>query len=183
MMSLKKLTRPVLVLAATVLAAFAFAACGSEEESLHAVEGEPITLGELEYNVIFTRPLNIDDVEDRDYLTGQEPPPSGSMYIGVFVQVENLSDNDSQSIADGIHVTDTEEDKFEPLSSESLYALHMGASVGPGDVVPAMDSTPEVGPIEGSVLIFEIPDEATENRPLELIIPGPDGDARVELDI
>ena len=36
---------------------------------------------------------------------------------------------------------------------------------------------PQVGPIKGSMVLFLIPDEAAENRPLELDIPGQDGPA------
>src|SRR5690606_15886147 len=113
MMPLKKLIRPVLVFAVLGLAALSLAACGSEEHGETVVEGELFELGELQYNVLFTRPLNIDDVEDRDYLVGHEPPPAGSSYLGVFVQIKNLSDQDSQTIPADLKVTDTDGDSFE----------------------------------------------------------------------
>ena len=52
------------------------AGCGEEEE-LHVIEGEPLELGELRYNVQITRFLNPDDPEDQGYLVGQEPPEPG----------------------------------------------------------------------------------------------------------
>ena len=38
-----------------------------------------------------------------------------------------------------------------------------------------LDSTPEQGPIEGSVVLFLLPDDASQNRPLILEIDGPEG--------
>ena len=42
---------------------------------------------------------------------------------------------------------------------------------------------PEQGPIEGSLVLFELPASASENRPLTLSIPGPEGPAAVTLDL
>ena len=46
-----------------------------------------------------------------------------------------------------------------------------------------LDSTPQQGPIEGSLVLFELPASASENRPLTLSIPGPEGPAKVTLDL
>ena len=47
-----------------------------------------------------------------------------------------------------------------------------------------LDSTPQQGPIEGSVAIFLLPAEASDNRPLTLHIPGADGEnGEVTLDL
>ena len=54
----------------------AVAGCG-EEELTEVVEGEPIELAGLDYNVQITRFLNPDDAEDAQYLVGQPPPPRG----------------------------------------------------------------------------------------------------------
>lgn len=182
MFKFSQLLRPLLVLIALGALAFGASACASEEHGA-VVEGEPIEQGDLEYKVIFTRLLNIDDVEDRAYLAGQEPPPPGHSYLGVFVSIENLSDENSQEIPEDFEVIDTDGNTFEPLESESIYALRLGETVGPGDFVPAIDSPAQVGPIGGSLILFEVTDESTENRPLELIIPGPEEEARVILDI
>lgn len=181
MFNFRKLIRPLLVLTALAALALGASACAEEEHGV-LVEGEPIELGDLEYKVQFTRLLNIHDVEDSAYLVGHEPPQPGHSYLGVFVAIKNLSEENSAELAEDFKIVDTDNNTFRPLESESLYALDLGATVGPLDLVPAPDSTAEVGPIEGSLILFEITDESIENRPLEFIIPGPDDEARVEID-
>ena len=47
-----------------------------------------------------------------------------------------------------------------------------------------LDSTPQQGPIEGSVAIFLLPAKASDARPLTLHIPGADGEnGEVTLDL
>nr|HNH86891.1 hypothetical protein [Solirubrobacterales bacterium] len=61
-----------LVLALVVaISGLALAACGaSHEEKEGLAEGEIVELGPLQYNVLFTRPLNRNDIEDSQYLVG-----------------------------------------------------------------------------------------------------------------
>ena len=47
-------------------------------EPAEVVEGEPLELGELDYNVQITRFLNPDDAEDAEYLVGQPPRRPGT---------------------------------------------------------------------------------------------------------
>lgn len=167
-----------------VLSGFALAACGSEHhEKTGIVEGEPVALGPLEYNVLFTRPLNADDVEDAEYLVGQKPAPVGHSYIGVFVKIANLDDDASHRLPDSFEIETTMGQTFENLPSDSTYALQPGTTVPGGGNVPEIDSTPQVGPIQASMLLYLVDDEATEHRPVELIIEGEDGPATVELDL
>jgi hypothetical protein len=181
MLKLRNFFRPLLVLAALGVLAVSASACGSEHESL--VEGEPVENGTLEYKVLFTRLLNIHDVEDRAYLEGKQPPPPGKSYLGVFVSIENVSDDETAKVPEDFKVVDTDKNTFSPLPSDSIYALRLGGEIGPGDVVPALDSTAQVGPIAGSMLLFEITDSSMENRPLELVIPHPEHEKRVVLDM
>jgi hypothetical protein len=169
----------LLALAAT---AFALAACGSEGHSKDVVEGEPVELGELQYNVVFSRFLNPNDNEDSAYLVGQPAPPPGSAYFGVFLEVQNESE-EPQTLADSFTITDADHETFDALPSESLYALPFGGEVESQEQIPVLDSTAQQGPIEGSVILFELPASASENRPLVLSIPGPDGPATVTLDL
>jgi hypothetical protein len=157
--------------------------CGGEEEGLDVVEGEPIEVGELEYNVLFTRYLNPGDVEDAEYLQGQPPLPPNTQYLGVFLQVENLDEDRSGLLPAHFTIIDTDENVYDAIPSESSYALELGTEIDPGGEVPEADSTAEVGPIEGSLILFRISDETAEKRPLKLIVPGLDGPAQIELDI
>ena len=168
-----------LALAATALA---FSACGYSSDSKEVVEGEPVKLGELQYNVIFSRFLNPNDNEDSAYLVGQPPLPPGRSYFGVFFEVQNESE-EAQTLASSFKITDAGDQTFDAIASESLYALPFGGEVEPQEQIPILDSTPEQGPIEGSLVLFDLPPSASENRPLTLEIPGPEGPAEVTLDL
>jgi hypothetical protein len=172
------------LLAALALAvsAFALAACGSEEHSKDVVEGQPVELGELKYNVIFSRFLNPNDNEDSAYLVGQPEVPPGSAYFGVFLEVQNESE-EPQTLADSFTITDADHETFEAIPSKSLYALPFGGEVESQEQIPILDSTAQQGSIEGSLVLFELPASASENRPLTLSIPGPEGPATVTLDL
>jgi hypothetical protein len=174
--------RITLSLLAALALAFALAACGAESHSKDVVEGQPVELGELKYNIIFSRFLNPSDNEDSAYLVGQDPPPPGSAYFGVFVEVQNESE-EPQTLADSFTITDADHETFEALESESLYALPFGGEVESQEQIPILDSTPQKGPIEGSLILFELPAAASENRPLVMSIPGPEGPALVTLDL
>jgi hypothetical protein len=168
---------------ALLLLSIGVTACGKDaEDKSEIVEGVPVELGDLQYKVLFSRFLNPDDVEDREYLVGQPAPGSDSHYLGVFVQIINKNKEAEETIPSGWVVTDTQDNRYFPIESDSPYALDFGAAVGPEDQVPALDSTAQSGPIGGSLILFEMPDSANDNRPLELEIPTVAGTARVELD-
>ncbi len=182
MASVRRLQLPLLAALALLAAVFALAACGADEESKEVVEGQPVELGELKYNVTFSRFLNPKDNEDSAYLVGKPEAPPGSAYFGVFLEVQNESEEE-QELADSFTITDADHETYEALESESLYAFPLGGTVESQEQIPILDSTPQQGPIEGSLLIFELPDSASENRPLILSIPGEDGPAMVTLDL
>jgi hypothetical protein len=173
------------LLAALALAALVVgvSACGYESHEKEVAEGEPVELGELSFNVTFSRYLNPADNEDSAYLVGQAPPPPGSTYFGIFFEVQNESE-EPQALPETLKITDADHTEFEVLPSESLYALELGGEVEAEEQVPVLDSTANLGPIEGSLAIFLLPASANENRPLTLHIHGADGeDGEVTLDL
>ena len=178
--------KPLLPLLAAILLialAAAVSACGySSEGDTEVVEGQTVTLGELDYTVVFSRFLNPNDTEDSAYLVGQPPLENGSTYFGVFLEVQNESE-DSQALADTLTITDADEQTYEALESESLYAFPLGGEVEPQEEIPVLDSTAQQGTIEGSAVLFDLPTAASVNRPLTLEIPGPGGPAEVILDL
>ncbi len=179
----RRLVLPLLAALALAALAAGVTACGYSSDSTEVVEGEPVELGELNFNVTFSRYLNPSDNEDAAYLVGQEPPPEGSTYFGVFFEVQNESD-EPQTLPSTLTITDADHTEYEVLPSESLYALPFGGEVEPEEQVPVLDSTPQQGPIEGSVAIFLLPAAASDNRPLTLHIPGADGEkGEVTLDL
>lgn len=176
-----RLVPPLAAIAFAALALFV-SACGYSSDSKQVIEGEVVKLGELKYQVVFSRFLNPNDSEDSAYLVGQPPPPKGSNYFGVFLEVKNNSEK-TQKLASTFTITDAGDQTFEAIPSESLYAFPVGGEVESQEPVPAPDSTPQQGPIEGSLVLFQLPATASESRPLTLSIEGPEGPAEVTLDL
>jgi len=177
--------RPVAILIALLAAlasASALSACGGEEEETEVVEGEPIEVADLEYNVGLTRFLNPDDNEDAEYLVGQPPAEPGTSYLGVFLTIENET-SEPQASADRYTVHDTLDTEYQTVESQSPYALDVAADVPADGELPLPDTTAATGPNHGSVLIFLVDDEVSENRPLRLGVESSAGRGEVVLDI
>ncbi|MCE3266285.1 MAG: hypothetical protein K0S15_994 [Solirubrobacterales bacterium] len=178
-----KLGRTGLIAALVCALALAAAACGEEESTL-VVEGEPVELGELRFNVALTRFLNPNDPEDREYLEGLSAPPPGEAYLGIFMSVENEGDGSVALPSErDMKVIDTTGAEFEPSESKTVFAFPFGDAVEPGGEVPAEDTAAASGPVQGSVVLFLMDIAAAENRPLELEITADGADGIVELDI
>jgi hypothetical protein len=180
------MSRRLVAIALCMLTALAFAgalsACGNDEQETEAAEGEPIEIAGLEYNVQITRFLNPDDTEDSEYLVGMPPPPPGKNYLGVFLVITNPTD-EARPSASNFVVTDTLDNEYDLLESASPYALDVGSDV-PGDgQLPNVDSTAGTGPNQGSLLIFEVDDSVSDNRPLKMHIETFAGSGEVTLDI
>ena len=175
---------PLLALLALLVVAGGVSACGWDGHSKEVDEGEPVELGELKYNVTFSRYLNPNDNEDEAYLVGQPEAPKGESYFGVFFEVQNESD-EPQVLPSTLTITDIDENEFEVLESESIYALELDGEVEAEEQVPRLDTTAQLGAIEGSLALFLLPESASENRPLTLHIPGAEGEegAEVTLDL
>jgi hypothetical protein len=179
----RRLVPPLLAALALIALAVGVSACGYSSDSKEVVEGEPVKLGDLQYEVIFSRYLNPNDDEDAAYLVGQKPAPEGSNYFGVFFEVQNEG-GDTQTLPSTLTITDADHTRYEVLPSVSLYALPLGGEVEPEEQIPVLDSTPQQGPIEGSVAIFLLPEEVSANRPLTLHFESPEGEkAEVTLDL
>lgn len=177
-----RLVLPLLAALALAVLTVTISACGYSSDSKDVVEGEVVELGDLKYQVIFSRFLNPNDNEDSAYLVGQPPSQKGSAYFGIFLEVQNKSE-ENQKLAETFTIADADEETFDAIPSESLYAFPFGGEVEPQEPIPAPDSTPQQGPIEGSLVLFELPSSASENRPLTLSIDGPEGPAEVTLDL
>jgi hypothetical protein len=179
----RRLVLPLLAALALAVLVAGVSACGYSSDSTEVAEGEPVMLGDLQFNVTFSRYLNPNDSEDSAYLVGQKPPPEGSTYFGVFFEVQNESE-EPQTLPSTLTITDADHTTYDVLPSKSLYALEFGGEVESQEQIPVLDSTPQQGPIEGSVAIFLLPAEASDNRPLTLHIPGSNGEhAAVTLDL
>lgn len=176
--------RAAILLALALLALAGVASgCGEEDEGEHeVVEGEPLELGELQYNVQLTRFLNSDDIEDAEYLVDQPSPPPDTSFLGVFMTILNEGDEELGSATDYV-VSDIRGESFEPVASESPYALEIGEFVPPDGELPSPDSTAANGPAAGALLLFLVDDAVIDSRPVSLEIESDEGAGEVELDI
>jgi hypothetical protein len=171
----------VLALAVTLVGV---AGCGDEAEK-EVVEGEPLELGELALNVQITRFLNPNDREDGDYLAGQQvPPPAAQEYLGIFIEIDNEGSEDARlPTAADLSVVDTTGQSFEAVESDSPFALDLGGGIEAHSEVPAPDTPAASGPTQGSIVLFLVPANIGDNRPLELEVSHGGEDGTIELDI
>jgi hypothetical protein len=178
----RRIALPLLVALMLGLLAVGVSACGSGHPR-SVEEGEVVEVGGLKYTVIFSRYLNENDNEDAAYLVGQPPLKKDNNYFGVFLQVQNHT-HGTLSLTKRLTITDADGNAYNALPSESEFAFPFGGHVEENEQIPVDDSTAQMGAIQGSVAIFELPEEVSGNRPLLLHIPGPlDESGVVEIDL
>ncbi|MDP9189359.1 MAG: hypothetical protein M3O25_08935 [Actinomycetota bacterium] len=167
-------------------------ACGAEEETelvdgeeVHAVvEGEPLELGELSFNVALTRFLNPEDTEDAEYLRDLAPPPLDTDYLAIFMVVKNEGDEDRRlPSAVEMRVEDTTGAEYTPTELDPVFGLDLGGIIEAGGEAPDADTAAASGPTQGAILLFLVDQEVSSNRPLDLIILAEGEEGLVELDI
>jgi hypothetical protein len=160
------------------------AACGEEHPGVDepAREGLALELDGVTYNVFITRQLNPRVPPDEAYVT--EDVPAGETFYGVFIQACNHSNEPHETVSEFL-VKDNQENEFEPeeLPEDNTFA-YSPRTLNPDECIPAAGSVAQLGPSGGSMLLFQLPLETTENRPLELEIEAENGDTLTyELDI
>lgn len=175
---------PIFLILALFGASLVIAACGNSEPELHVIEGEAVEIGEVLHTVQITRFLNPDSVEDRSYLEGAPPEAKGKNYLAVFIKIQNEGSEET-TVPLSYKIVDTRGNVYRPLFLDNPFALEFGATIEAEGHVPESDSAAAAGPVKGSMMLFLIDEVASENRPLELIVPGgsdsPEGS--VELDL
>jgi hypothetical protein len=174
----RRFTAPLLAALMLVVLSLAVSACGSSDDSHEVEEGEIVKIGGLKYSVIFSRFLNPNDNEDAAYLKGLQPAKNGYNYFGVFLQVKNPT-HETKTLVNEVMVTDSDDQEFKAVKNESEFAFQFGAQITENEWQPELDTTASSGPIQGSVVIFEMPEEVSANRPLLLHIPGPPDEAGI----
>jgi len=179
-MRARHLILPLLVLA---LIGFAGAASGcGDEETAEAKEGEPLELGDLAFNIQITRELNRFSPEDEAYLQGAPELKRGEEYLGVFMQIANEGDEEAE-VPGGFEVVDTRDTVYDQVDLDNEWALRPGTPIPADETFPGPETVAKNGPIEGSLILFVISEEANENRPLVLHVPGPDETGEIVLDL
>jgi hypothetical protein len=176
----------IIGLLAVLALAVPMAGCGDEDEEGEipaVVEGEPLELGGLLYNVSITRFLNPNITEDMAYLEGAEEEPQGMSYLGVFLQIKNEGEEELQSASD-YSVVDGSHRVFQPVELETEFTLETGATIPPDGILPEADTVAAAGPTQGALILFLVDDDVSEERPLELEIESAaGGKGIIELDI
>ncbi len=167
----RRFTAPLVAALMLVVLSLAVSACGSSDDSHEVEEGEIVKIGGLKYSVVFSRYLNPNDNEDAAYLKGLEPAKNEHNYFGVFLQVKNPT-HETIGLVNEVWMTDAVDNKYDAIENESEYAFPFGEPLPENESIPLYDSTAQSGPIEGSVVIFEVPEEVSADRPLLLHIPG-----------
>lgn len=184
---MRSLLAPLAIFCAVMGLALPIAGCGDEDshdEVPEVVEGEPLELGELVYNVAITRFLNPNIVEDEEYLEGAPSEPKGMSYMGVFILIKNETEEEQLS-AQTYAVVDGGHRVYEPVDDvETPFSLDIGAPVPAEGEIPELDTVPAAGPTQGSLILFLVDDDVSEARPLELEVSSVTaGEGKIELDI
>jgi hypothetical protein len=194
---ISRLRKSALALPA-VLAVLALGACGDSHTkvSTGTYAGESganapyLDVGPLKYEVQLSRELNPTNGEDAAYLRGLGAAESklepGQEWFAVFVQVYN-GGSQSQRAAENITISDTQGNVYSPVVPDSIntYAYRGGTVPGKGQIPPA-DTTADLGPTQGALLLYKIKVISLDNRPLELKITNPEDlaeSATAELDV
>ena len=172
----------VFVLAISVVGV---AGCGNNDLGKSAAEGVPIQLGNLKLNVAETRFLNPYQADDKQYLAGQQiPPPSGEVYLGVFLTMHNTGDAAIRLPTVGqLSVTDTTGADYPAIPSHSDFAAPLGSTLAGHSDIPAPESPAANGPTQGALVLFLVPQGITENRPPKLEISYLGESGEITLDI
>lgn len=160
-----------------ILLAFAtlgLGACGSKVETITHGESEAeyVTLGEMQYQVQLSRPLNPYSPGDRDLLAGVPAADrrlaTDEIWFGVWVRALNGTES-TQELADEFHIKDTKGADFKPIALrvDSPFA-YRPVSVKADGVYPAEGSASANSPTTGALLLFRMPWRTLDFRPLEL---------------
>jgi hypothetical protein len=170
--------RRTLLLIAIAACAVTLSACGYVA-NVKSADSEAIyvNVGQLKYQVQFSRELNPYDTEDSAYLEGLSPAtvaltPAQAWY-GVFMLVLNEHGQAYRAAYD-YYITDTENDVYRPtpVSGENPFAYH-SVMIAPYQQLPLVGSLAADGPTSGAALLFKIPLTTFDNRPLVLHIVNP----------
>lgn len=184
-----RLSRTVLA-ALLVTFAAALSACGNKEETITSAanEGIYVDAGNVTYQVQISRQMNPHDVEDRAYLTGIPATRQGlqaeETYFGVFLRATNETKAPART-AERFEIRDTQEHTFRPIpQARSNPFIYRAGLLGPDKILPDPASVAGAGVIGGTLVLFRLPIQSFQNRPLEFIITSPEGDrATIDLDV
>jgi hypothetical protein len=170
------MARLLRIVLATALLAVVAAGCGesTSPKTTAETEGLYLDINGLKYQIEMSRYMNPNDVEDAEYLVGlpegSPPPADDEIYFGVWVRVENVSEDETLPAASEWAIHDTQDNVYRPIPIDTdinPFAFE-AVDVPPKTVIPLTSSAAGQGPIQGLLLLFKIKNESFQNRPLEL---------------
>lgn len=170
---------------AVILLACLVVACGDEpaDTAVEAREENVVRVGDLTYRAVLFRHLNPRVAPDRSIVETAAPEADEGLYAA-FIHVCNESD-EPQRPTGQIVLEDAFGQVFRPLrSGVDTELTYQTARLAPGDCIPARDS-PANETFNGAALVYEVPFDAVQERPMVLEIrPRGGGDpARIQLDL
>ena len=183
------MARRLILLVCSLALVAGLSGCNSgeaHERRFAETEGLYINVGELTYQIQLSRQLNPDDPEDREYLTGIPdsvfPPDEEEAWFGVFLRVENQTE-ETVTRAEDFEIEDTTGDIYEPVSIQNPYDYE-AEPMAPGELYPIEGSTASQGGVRGALLLFKLPYDAFQNRPLEFKVkPSAGEEGVIDIDV
>jgi hypothetical protein len=188
--------RPVRLALTALLstAALITVGCGNKEDVVTRADTEGIwvDVGQLDYHIQGSRVLEPGLVPDKAYLKGLPsgvPQTTGKeVWFSVFLRIENKTDSPAPTARD-FEIIDTRGSSFTPYPmdvSRNPFA-YAPVTLRPGQSLPVPDSAADFDSFSGSQLLFKIPLDSYQNRPLEFKIHSAGGDgpdeASIDLDV
>ena len=165
--------RRLLVISAALACALLAAGCGNKQETvtLGETEGIYLDIDNLKYQIQISRYMNPNDVEDRAYLkglTGSTETGEDETWFGVFIRVQNTTD-ETITPANDFVIEDTQEKIYRPVPIDTNVNpfAYKPDPIPPKGLIPEPDSVASESTIQGSLLLFKVKTESLQNRPLE----------------
>jgi hypothetical protein len=180
----------ITIAAVAVLASLAVAGCGDKKDVVTnaATEGIWIDAGPLDYHIQGSRLLEPGQTPDSAYLRGVPagvPPPSGKeVWFAVFLRVENRTKHAAPTARD-FEIVDTQGNTYSPFGLDPKVNpfAYQPTTLQPDKVIPIPDSPQDFDSVAGAELLFKLPLESYQNRPLEFRVHSADGTAPAEASI
>ena len=163
--------RRLSALALISLAAIVVVGCGDKPATVSAGESEAIYVTLVQ----MSRQLNPADVGDRDLLSGvplaDQALGADDLWFGVWVRAFNSSDS-AQRTANEFKIVDTRGTEYEPipLALSNKFAFREAVVPASNGQYPNPNSAAANLPTTGAILIFKLPHQTLDYRPLELEI-------------
>jgi hypothetical protein len=167
--------------------------CGNKHHTITEAktEGIWVDVGALNYQVQGSRQVTPAMVPDNSYLLGLPvgilPASATETWFAVFMRIENHSGK-AHPTAREFEIVDTEDRVFKPLELDvkSNPFAYQPQVLQADHRIPRPDSAQDFDSAAGALLLFKLPLDSYQNRPLELRIKSADvapREATIDLDV